>query len=195
MKTYKIECHERVEGNGPVCWQGNTEYTFQTEKDAQEFISSRLSYLGSKDKNNILFNENEEPTDQYIVTDSIKCKKEETADCSETSNTAPNEDRTVAGESYYRMIPQFTLSVGKYTNSYKHHIGLELAGDGYACRLAMGQIDDTCFSDGKTFYSLEDAIRGIKQSIIDGDCDFAAKACDGLLYGLNTDWKEFDEEP
>ena len=92
-------------------------------------------------------------------------------------------------------IPVFTLSVGKYTNSYKYHLGPEFGVDGYKWRIARGQIDDTCFDYGKkVFYSVEDAIRGIQESLKSGKIDFAIEICDGLLYGLTMDWEEFDRK-
>ena len=55
-------------------------------------------------------------------------------------------------------------------------------------RLALDQIDDTCFKLGMTFYTLEDAIQGIKEGIDHGEIDFAKEVCNGLLVGLSEDW-------
>ncbi len=49
------------------------------------------------------------------------------------------------------------ICVGKYSNSYKAHLG-ELAEDGYVYRFADSEIDDTCFTEGaRTFYSVDEA--------------------------------------
>ena len=92
-----------------------------------------------------------------------------------------------------RTIPEFTTAVGKYTNSYRHHLG-EDAPDGYTYRLARGQVDDTCFEKGMTFYSLEEAIQGIKVGIENGETEFASMVCDGLLAGLTTNWEEIEKD-
>jgi len=98
-------------------------------------------------------------------------------------------------ESLVRTIPKFSLAVGKYTNSYRHHLG-ELSKDRFVSKIALDQIDDTCFAEGMTFYSLEDAIQGIKAAIEHGDIEFAIEVCDGLLFGLSKpDWGDLIVEP
>lgn len=83
-----------------------------------------------------------------------------------------------------------TICVGKYTNSYRHHlesIGVDVP-NGYAWRLAEGQIDDSCFDgNGHTFYTMADALASLKQAldcVRQGDADALDYACvltDALL--------------
>ena len=75
-----------------------------------------------------------------------------------------------------------TIAVGKYTNSYRHHlesIGVDVP-DGFTWRLSDGQIDDSCFEGGNTFYTFADALANLKQAldcVKQGDADALDYAC------------------
>lgn len=101
-------------------------------------------------------------------------------------------DKQLTSEPKAVLLPIFSLAVGKYTNSYKFHLG-EFGNDGYNYRLARDQIDDTCFEVGMTFYSIEEAILGIKTCIKGNDSDLALTICDGLIHGITNDWDHIDE--
>lgn len=59
---------------------------------------------------------------------------------------------------------QIIISIGKYTNSYRAHLG-ELATSGFTYRIARGHIDDTCFDEGETFYTVEAALTSLVQAL------------------------------
>ena len=69
---YKIICYEEVHGDGPVCWDGEQEYTFDDLDEATKFVSERMTMLHKPVRLS--------PGDQYVVTKSITKIEETTLD-------------------------------------------------------------------------------------------------------------------
>lgn len=65
-KVFCVTCREEVRGYGPVGWDGDEEYRFDTADEAKEFIDARRNKLKMP-----LYDENGNITEQYVVTLSI----------------------------------------------------------------------------------------------------------------------------
>lgn len=74
-----------------------------------------------------------------------------------------------------------TIAIGKYTPSYFHMLkeqGMNPTA-GWTCRLADGQVDDTCFDVGVTFYELRDALKALTDH---SDAEFNAVLSEAVIY-------------
>ena len=70
---YHFICYEKVEGEGPVSFAGVTNY-YLAENEAKEFLQQRFATLGQQTDENILRDEDENPTGQHVVTYNIYCE-------------------------------------------------------------------------------------------------------------------------
>lgn len=93
MKTevYSIVCDERIVGTGELCWNGDEEYCFKDVEEAKAFIDERLRSLGRKTDDNRIYDKDGNPTDQYIITKTITCKKKKVPEEGREATSA-NED-------------------------------------------------------------------------------------------------------
>ena len=75
------------------------------------------------------------------------------------------------------------IAIGKYTPSYIE--SLREAGwnpdNGWTYRLAEAQIDDTCFRESKTYYTMEEALADIEKL---DDAEFVSVLSEAVIRAL-----------
>lgn len=65
-KVYHFICYEKIEGPGPLSWEGEHNY-FINENEAGEFIQQRFASLGQKTDDNNMRDDNGALTDRKSV--------------------------------------------------------------------------------------------------------------------------------